>query len=168
MRQPNEYHIIGEEVWIILTDKQGNYRNHTIIDKEDLKSVSKHRWSYDGQYATTEVKRRKIYLHHFVLDMDKEYLKGLKLQIDHFNRDSLYNCKENLRLRSKGTNQRNVGPRVDNTSGFRGVYYRKDTRKWFATIGINGKYKRLGTYKKFKDAVKARIKADITAEREIL
>jgi len=43
-----------------------------------------------------------------------------------------------------------------NTSGCRGVYLNKRTRKWVAQITFKGKTHYLGSYERFEDAVKAR------------
>jgi hypothetical protein len=45
--------------------------------------------------------------------------------------------------------------RQDNTSGFKGVTFRKDTSKWQAQICINKKYKSLGSFKEITDAAAA-------------
>lgn len=44
----------------------------------------------------------------------------------------------------------------ENTSGVTGVYYRKDIDKWFAGVGINGKFIRSGCFNTKKEAVSER------------
>lgn len=52
------------------------------------------------------------------------------------------------------------GLRVNNTSGYTGVYRKKDTGQWTARIQFRGKSYFLGTYDKFEDAVRARKKGE--------
>ena len=47
-----------------------------------------------------------------------------------------------------------------NTSGCRGVYYDKNSKKWRARIKFKGKLISLGSYLEFDDAVKARKEAE--------
>ena len=54
----------------------------------------------------------------------------------------------------------NTTLRIDNTSGVKGVHWRKDTNKWTATIWVNKKCISLGCFDSFNDAVIARKKAE--------
>ena len=47
-----------------------------------------------------------------------------------------------------------------NTSGCRGVYYRKNTDTWEARLKFRGKLMSFGTYRNYEDAVKARKRAE--------
>lgn len=49
--------------------------------------------------------------------------------------------------------------RCDNTSGFRGVYLKKNGR-YYVSIGFKGKRFNLGTYKTYEEAVSARLEAE--------
>jgi hypothetical protein len=51
------------------------------------------------------------------------------------------------------------GPRVTNTSGFKGVYWDKRKGKWAATITVNGKHQRLGYFRSKHAAARAYNKA---------
>ena len=68
-------------------------------------------------------------------------------QIDHINGVKSDNRLANLREATVAENGRNVGPRLRNKSGFKGVT-RADTKaeKWQATIFVNGRQKHLGLY----------------------
>lgn len=58
-------------------------------------------------------------------------------QIDHINLDKADNRWGNLREATNSQNQSNVGPRRQNTSGRKGVYWHKRLRKWQVSIMIN-------------------------------
>ena len=81
-----------------------------------------------------------------------EHIHGAKSKND--------NRKENLRIATQSQNLMNTRLRKDNTSGVKGVHWRKDTHKWLATIWINKKPISLGCFENFDDAVKARKKAE--------
>jgi hypothetical protein len=67
-------------------------------------------------------------------------------QIDHINGDGVDNRFANLRPCSNDENQKNLGLRKTNTSGFSGVRWDKERQKWAAHIRINGKVTQLGRF----------------------
>ena len=81
-------------------------------------------------------------------------------QIDHINRVRDDNRITNLREACQVVNMHNASKRSDNTTGVTGVYFRKDTQKYFAQINSHGKTYRLGNFERFEDAVKARKEAE--------
>lgn len=58
------------------------------------------------------------------------------------------------------TRIRNMKPTAVNSSGCRGVYYDKSTKKYRARLEFKGKLMNFGTYTNFEDAVKARKAAE--------
>lgn len=106
-------------------------------------------------YPTAVIKQRRIPLHHMVMGVPP---KGMV--VDHINNDRLDNRKSNLRIIDRGRNNYNKSNiRIDNTSGHTGVY--KTKYSWEARIHYNGKIHRLGSFKKYEDAVGARQKAEL-------
>jgi hypothetical protein len=85
------------------------------------------------------------------------------IEIDHVNRDGLDCRRANLRVAMPGENQRNQRRRTDNTSGFIGVSWHKDSRAWVARIMRDGKQRVLG---RFHDPVAA-ARAYDAAAREL-
>ena len=69
-----------------------------------------------------------------------------KDQIDHINCVKTDNRIANLREATNAENMRNVGKQSNNTSGIKGVSWHKHTRKWRATIKVDGKSKHLGLF----------------------
>lgn len=67
-------------------------------------------------------------------------------QIDHINGVRTDNKIENLRKCSPMQNRHNVGITKTNKSGFKGVSWNKDIRKWTASVSINNKTKVLGYF----------------------
>lgn len=76
-------------------------------------------------------------------------------QIDHINGVSDDNRIANLREATNSENCRNKGKMPNNTSGFKGVYWNKNTRKWLAGIRVSLKFIPLGYYDCPKEAAAA-------------
>ncbi len=90
---------------------------------QDLDVVDKYMWCISGDYSgyaqsTSLSDRNKKVVFHQLLGLDM----GETLTIDHINRDSLDNRRENLRVASKRTQSINRGVRSTNKSGITGVY----------------------------------------------
>ena len=81
--------------------------------------------------------------------------------IDHINGDKQDNRISNLRDVSQSENMHNVGERVDNCTGARGVSKCTD-RDWYdARITVRGKTHCLGRYKTLSEAIAARKDAEM-------
>lgn len=76
-------------------------------------------------------------------------------EIDHVDGDGLNNKWQNLRAATRGQNQYNHKRRIDNRSGFKGVRFQADRRKYSARIKINGHTIQLGTFETIEEAKKA-------------
>jgi AP2 domain len=74
--------------------------------------------------------------------------------IDHRNHNTLDNRRKNLLKATQSENSCNRRKRSDNTSGFKGVGFRKDCGKWVAAITVNRKRKFLGYFTDKKEAAK--------------
>lgn len=82
-------------------------------------------------------------------------------EIDHINHDKLDNRIENLRCVTKIDNGRNQPKHRHNTSGFTGVGWMRNCKKWRAEIRINNKTMYLGSFDDIEMAKKARREAEI-------
>jgi hypothetical protein len=78
------------------------------------------------------------------------------LPIDHINHDGSDNRWCNLRLVTDAENQKNRKLNKNNTSGFNGVYWRKNEKKWCVIAKINGKKINIGLYPDISSAATAR------------
>ena len=81
--------------------------------------------------------------------------------MDHINRNKKDNRLANLRITNKSINAYNSKMRTDNTSGYKGVWYRKDTGKWVAEIRKDQKKIILGNFIDKQDAIRERKKAEV-------
>lgn len=127
-----------------LRNRDGVVAAFTVVDQQDLASVSRWRWSRGGsrgQYAYRKGPGRKnIYLHRFLLDAPCGY------EVDHINGDTLDNRRDNLRLATPCENKFNTGLTARNRSGFKGVHWNAWTKSWDACIRVNHGIFRLGHY----------------------
>ncbi len=76
-------------------------------------------------------------------------------QIDHIDGKRGNNRIANLREATNTQNQQNRGVSKSNTSGFKGVVWNKQTRKWQATIRIWGRQIFLGSFDTIERAAAA-------------
>lgn len=83
------------------------------------------------------------------------------LYVDHINRVRDDNRIENLRLATHSQSSQNRSLHRNNTSGVKGVSFNKVSQKWSAYINVNRRFKNLGLFEKFEDAVVARKNAEI-------
>lgn len=108
--------------------------------------------STDG-YAEARIDNKRYFLHRLAwLYMTGEWPRH---QIDHINRDKLDNRWANLREASGRQNGWNKPKMPNNTSGFKGVTFHKQTGKWQAQINYFGRNKYLGIFTKKNDAKQA-------------
>jgi hypothetical protein len=134
-----------------------------LIDADDAKVVLAHRWYAASSSAThcyaarcardADGKWRRVYLHRLL--MADQLLPGLV--VDHINRDTLDNRRQNLRAVTQGRNIANGRRRREQIAP--GVY--KSGHGWIAKIHHGGQAIYLGTYQTYAEAVAAHAGAHI-------
>ena len=133
-----------------------------LIDDDDYEKVSQLNWrlcktskrkSYLRINKRIGKKRKMIYLHRFILNL--EY-SNKNIKVDHINGNTLDNRKENLRICTHKENIQNQKKRINSKSGYKGVSFinrpNKLTKPWLARITINSKSTYLGYFKTAKEA----------------
>jgi hypothetical protein len=78
------------------------------------------------------------------------------LTVDHVDQNKSNNKFSNLRLATYSQQMHNQRKRFDNTSGHKGITWRKDLKKYCARIKIYGKSIHLGHYDTLEQAIFAR------------
>jgi hypothetical protein len=81
--------------------------------------------------------------------------KSTNIMIDHINGDKSDNRLCNLRVASRSQNNANSKLSKRNKSGYKGVLWSKEKKKWRAEIRKDKKSKHLGYFDNILDAVKA-------------
>ena len=125
----------------------------TIVDDEDYEKVIKLKWSPvskgRGKPDVYVRHRSRLYLHRFITDCPKGK------QVDHINGNGLDNRRCNLRICEPGENSRNQKKRINNKSGYKGVSWIKDKKKWKSCICFNYKNIHLGFFDSIEEAASA-------------
>jgi hypothetical protein len=89
-----------------------------VFDKEFYNTVSERAWHFasnnyiSSAYSCGDGKRRELYLHNLIMDVDLFPGKGSKESVDHINRNGLDNRKENLRILSQSQQNINQGKKI--------------------------------------------------------
>jgi hypothetical protein len=78
-----------------------------------------------------------------------------KKKTDHINGNGLDNRRKNLRICTDSQNKCNRGKTTQNTTGFKGVTYKRTLRKYVAQIQFENKLYYLGVFPSAIDAAKA-------------
>lgn len=152
MKKENFYNLDGE-YGIGYTAKGEEF----YFDLEDYDKVKDYCWyiSKSGYVCTNNLKKEKpktIKIQNIIMGIDTSRLTEDKI-VDHINRDTLNNRKENLRICSKKENCINKSKFKNNTSGIIGVYYKKEYKKWYSIIRNNGKQQQSPYFKNKEDAI---------------
>lgn len=99
------------------------------VSDSDAEKTLEHSWCYHANgYAKARVNKKYVLFHRWLLNAkDGE-------QIDHINGDKLDNRRENLRFCTSSQNHGNTGMRKCNTSGYKGVDWSKEKKKFRARL----------------------------------
>lgn len=136
-----------------------NNGDQVIIDDEWYPILSKWKWkchiARNGKkYAIRNAAGgRGILMHRYIM------MATGNSEIDHKDGDGLNNREENLRFVTHLINCINRGPQTNNTSGYKGVCFDKNRRKYMASISANRKQKNIGRFDTAEEAARAYNKA---------
>lgn len=104
---------------------------------------------------TTIMLNKKGYLAHRLAWL-YTYGEFPKTFLDHINETRDDNRIINLRLATRQENAQNISkPNINNNSGFLGVSWHKQRKKWIACIHLNGRKKHLGCFNTAEQASEA-------------
>lgn len=157
----NQYKVEGNLTKIYLrSEKHGDFE--TIITTSKLEKVNNYPniWNVKLDkknnnfyvYGRVSINKKQvtIFLHRWITDAGKGY------EVDHGNHNTLDNTDNNLKVVSVSENQLNrKGASKRSSSGIRGVYWHKASKKWCAQIRINGKKIVVGNYNDIHEAAHA-------------
>lgn len=136
--------------------------NIALVDDADYALVSRYRWHTTRTHGRGRRIARLyaryhdnanhcfILLHRLVLNAPPGVM------VDHINGDGLDCRRSNLRFCTRSQNGQNSrGRRVSSASGFKGVSWHKQVKRWRAEIQAEGHCKHLGCFDEPKDAARA-------------
>ena len=126
-----------------------------LVDDEDYETLCRFKWhAHKTGYALRKVKSpinglwTRVSMHREILKMPF----GDGRDVDHIDGNRRNNTRSNLRVCSRSENQQNRGANSNNTSGYKGVFWKEDHKKWGACINRNYKRKHLGYFSSAKEA----------------
>jgi len=120
-----------------------------LMDIEDLPLLDGRLWNNIDGYVARSTNPGTVRLHRLIMNAPDD------VEVDHADGNRLDIRKKNLRVATHAENQRNTGKPITNTSGYKGVSWRKANNKWTAYIGVDGKPVWLGYFSNKKDAAMA-------------
>lgn len=132
-----------------------------IVDDEDYEFLVQWKWHYTHcGYGTRNTgsgpkKRTRIYMHRAVLERMLGGPIPAGMQVDHITGNKLDNRRENLRLVTYRENIMNRAGHSGSLSGYKGVGWHAETKKWQASIMLEGKQRYLGIFALAEDAARA-------------
>lgn len=146
--------LLGLEVKIIEIIARNNeaicYLSQTtyfLIDYEDVGILDKHNWRIDKNGDVRS--GHSNLLHRMILNPHSGMV------VDHINGNPSDCRKSNLRIASQRQNSYNTRLGKNNRTGYKGVSWDKNRKKYAACICVNGKTKHLGRYETKGEAADA-------------
>lgn len=138
---------------MILYNRQCQEVGRAIIDMEDYEKCKDISWSLDPKgYCVGSYKGNKYRLHRYLVNCPDDMV------VDHINRITFDNRKENLRITTPRVNAINTVSRPYGKSGIHGV--RQVGNKFQATIGVKNQLINLGLYNTIEEAIQVRKHAE--------
>lgn len=122
--------------------KEGHFAT---VDKADWLVVRNYIWHLDVSRSGNHYARTRIFdghgkvaidmsMHRFLLSAEDSQF------IDHIDGDGLNNRRSNLRFCTRSQNAANSGPRIDNSSGHKHIFWENSNGgRWCATLVYEGK-----------------------------
>jgi hypothetical protein len=126
-----------------------------IIDVGDVEYAGRYNWFcaiHKGKpYARRNERRADGSKYGAYLHRDLVGAAG-RLDVDHVNGNGLDNRRSNLRLATRSQNMMNRSSQANNRSGYKGVCWQREKRKWRAAIWLDGRKTYLGDFKDIEEA----------------
>jgi hypothetical protein len=125
----------------------------TLVDDEDFEWLNQWKWHYKNGYAsrTFQINGKSYHsrMHREIINPPENMF------IDHIDHNTLNNCRSNLRICTSSENARNR--KCTNKSGYKGVVWDKNRKKWDAVIWNKNRRKKtfLGQFSDPIEAAKA-------------
>lgn len=154
---PNPHRTRGDVTYIYFANNKGFVK----VDTADYEDLKPYRWVYKAKgYSEATINGKRVLLHRYLMKPD-----GRK-EVDHINNDPSDNRRSNLRIATRAENAKNVSRGKSNTTGYKGVHFRKDMNKFRAVIWYDDKRIHLGYFDDPKLAAEAYNEAAIKYHKE--
>lgn len=121
---------------------------YAYVDAADYERLSRWKWRLSGGYAVRSSRGRTVLMHKLILDAPNGMV------VDHIDGNRVNNCRFNLRACTPLQNARNRHRPSRTGSQFKGVYYAKRLKKWYARWRYKDKDRRLEYFDTETDAAR--------------
>lgn len=122
-----------------------------VIDDDDYDKIAGYKWCFaKAGYAASRKKNygEQVLMHRIILNAGKTQ------SVDHKNGNGLDNRKNNIRLCSHQQNMMNRKMPCHNTSGYKGVTWDKQMKKWRAQLRHSKTNSYVGLFSNIVEAAK--------------
>ena len=123
-----------------------NHGRFALVDDEDYDFLIKWKWfahycnSIKSFYASRKGRKCDGEAFGTTIRMARVIMNAKKGEyVDHIKHNTLNNQRSNLRICTNAQNCMNKGPQLNNTSGYKGVYWHQGGSKWKSQIQFNKK-----------------------------
>jgi hypothetical protein len=99
---------------------------YAYVDAADFEWLNKYHWRLENGYAARYEKGKVVFMHRQILKPPKSKL------VDHSDGNQINNCRTNIRPATRTQNRGNQRKCYHTASRFKGTYYNRDVRKWYA------------------------------------
>lgn len=139
--------------------KLSNCNEYALVDDSDYKNLIEYTWRKNAQgYAVRRTYTRisKGLRHAKDIRMHRQIMGEPEgMEVDHKNSRGLDNQRSNLRVATHQQNMCNRRKQTNNTSGYTGVQWHKNSKKWHSVIQVMGKTISLGYFTNKVSAAKS-------------
>lgn len=123
-----------------------------LISEEDEFAIAGYSWCFKSGYGVRCLPRTKeerghrgrqkmILMHRVIMRVGPDH------EVDHINRLRHDSRRSNMRVATSQQNAMNTAKNATNRSGFKGVHWCKQDKKWKASIRVDGRKKHLGYHR---------------------
>jgi hypothetical protein len=103
---------------------------YAYVDAADYEWLRQYSWRLENGYAARYEKGKRIFMHRQIMEPPKGMV------VDHIDGNRANDCRFNLRVCTLAENQHNRRRRRDSRSRFKGVFFSKRRRQWYATCRV--------------------------------
>jgi hypothetical protein len=122
---------------------------YAYVDAADYEWLNQWHWHLENGYAARDEKGKIILMHRQIMEPPKAMV------VDHIDGNKANNCRRNLRVCTRLENIRNQRKRNGLSSIYKGVFYHKEKRKWYAKCQHRGERIWLGYFDAEVEAARA-------------
>jgi hypothetical protein len=122
---------------------------YAYVDAADYEWLNQWHWYIHDGYAARFEKGKTIWMHRQIMQPPKGMV------VDHIDGNKANNCRRNLRVCTRAQNMQNKRKHSRSASVFKGVFYSRRTRKWYARCRCEDDRALLGPFDTEAEAARA-------------